>query len=353
MTNIENTESYRFLKKNAVRNLIPLTALLELTYSCNLDCTCCYNVRNEHSLLTPEEYDQFFSALRKEGTFILTLSGGEPLMRRDFFEILDLVRKHGFAFRIFTNGTLLNEEKVIRLKSYPLIGVEMSLWGSTSAINDRLMGRPGTFDLIMRAARALNEHGIPFTVKTTICSENYSDFGNIKKLVDRLGGDFRYTPWLTLKLDGDSSNMKLRLTREQAREFYRIHDEALADQDPAAQRKKNIRKSGAKTDGNYMCLAGISTFALTPSGDVFPCVDIPVKAGNIRETEFHTIWKEAPMMKKLRNLRLSDAGECISCSLRPYCSRCPGIAMVETGDLTSPFPYACMLAGIEKEIQNS
>ena len=115
MPNIENTESYRFLKKNAVKNLLPLTALVELTYKCNLDCICCYNVRNEKPLLTLQEYDVLFSDLRKEGTFILTLSGGEPLMRKDFFDILDLVRKHGFGFRIFTNGTLLNEEKIIRL----------------------------------------------------------------------------------------------------------------------------------------------------------------------------------------------------------------------------------------------
>jgi len=348
--NIENTESYRFLKKNAVKNLLPLTALVELTYKCNLDCICCYNVRNEKPLLTLQEYDVLFSDLRKEGTFILTLSGGEPLMRKDFFDILDLVRKHGFGFRIFTNGTLLNEEKIIRLKSYPLIGIEMSLWGSNPEINDKLMGKPGAFSQIISTAQRLKKHGIPFTIKTTICADNYSDFGNIKKLVENLGADFRYTPWLTMRLDGDSANMNFRLNEDQARAFYKIHDEAYADQDPAAQRKKNLRESTTKNSNEYMCLAGISTFALTPFGDVFPCVDIPVNAGNIREKGFREIWKESAIMKKLRRLRKSDAAGCTECGLKPYCARCPGIALVETGDLTNPFPYACLLARVEKEI---
>lgn len=353
MSNIENTESYRFLKKNAVRNLLPLTALVELTYQCNLDCLCCYNVQDNKQLLTCQEYDILFSDLRRAGTFILTLSGGEPLMRKDFFGILDLIRKHGFAFRIFTNGTLLSEDKMIRLKNYPLIGIEMSLWGSNPEINDSLMGKPGAFARIIHTARGLKRLAIPFTIKTTICTGNYSDFGNIKKLVEELGGDFRYTPWLTMKLDGDRSNMNFRLNEDQARAFYKIHDEAFADQDPAANRKKNLRKSTAVNRKEYMCLAGISTFALNPFGDVFPCVDIPVKAGNIRETNFQTIWNEAPVMRELRKLHVSDAQICQVCDLRPYCARCPGIALVETGSLTNPFSYACLLAKVEKDIQNS
>lgn len=332
---------------------MPLTALIELTYSCNLNCTCCYNVKNEKPLLTLQEYDKLFADLRKEGTFILTLSGGEPMMRKDFFDILDLVKKHGFGFRIFSNGTLLDEEKVIRLKSYPVIGIEMSLWGSTPELNDKLMGKPGAFDKIVQAAQNLKKHEIPFTVKMTICSENYTDFGRVKDLVVILGGDFRYTPWLTLKLDGDTANMNFRLNEEQAKDFYRIHDEAFAELDPAAQRKKNLGKSTISNAEDYMCLAGISTFALTPFGDIFPCVDVPVSAGNIRETSFHEIWKEAPVMKKLRSLRMADAKTCQECGLKPYCTRCPGIALVETGNLTNPFPYACLFAKVEKEIQNS
>jgi len=349
--NIENTESYRFLKRNAVKNHLPFTALIELTYKCNLDCSCCYNVRNEKPLLTPQEYDTLFADLKKEGTFILTLSGGEPLMRKDFFDILDLVRKYGFGFRIFTNGVLLNEEKIIRLKSYPLLGIEMSLWGSNPEINDPLMGKAGTFDQIVRTSQGLKKHGIPFTIKSTICSKNYFDFGNIKKLVEDLGGDFRYTPWLTMRLDGDSANMNFRLNEEQAKEFYRIHDEAYADQDPAAQRKKNLGKTTISPTDDYMCLAGISTFALNPFGDVSPCVDIPVTAGNIRETGFREIWKESPIMNTLRGLRKSDAKGCEQCGMKLYCSRCPGIAMVETGSLTNPFPYACLLAKVEKEFE--
>lgn len=300
-----------------------------------------------------QEYDVLFADLRREGTFILTLSGGEPLMRKDFFNILDLVRKHGFAFRIFTNGILLDEEKIVKLKEYPLMGIEMSLWGSNPEINDTLMGKPGTFINIVKTAESLKKHEIPFTIKTTICSGNYFDFGKIKHLVENLGGDFRYTPWLTLRLDGDTSNMNYRLSEDQAMAFYKIHDEAYADQDPVAQRKKNLRKSTAKNLTDYMCLAGISTFALNPFGDIYPCVDIPVKAGNIRETDFQTIWKEALIMKELRRLRISDATGCKKCGLKPYCARCPGIAFVETGNLTNPFSYACMLAKIEKEIQNS
>jgi len=352
MRSIEESKAYRLLMFNAIKNHLPLNVLVELTYHCNLDCLCCYNVNQPGKLLQLDEYDRLFKELRDAGTFLVTLTGGEPLMRKDFFDILALVREHGFAVRIFTNGTLLDEKRVIRLKQYDISGVELSIWGSTPEINDRLMGKPGAYEKILNAARLLVKHDIITTVKTTICAENYIDFKNIKDLVRGTGAQFRYSMLLSLKSDGDPGNYLHRLNAEQFKEFYRIHDQ---DAEPEELEKDLIddevlRQSRELPD--YMCLAGISSCKIDPFGHVNPCVDIPVVAGNIREQDFRTIWKEAPVLTELRGLRKSDATDCLQCDLKDHCHRCPGMALLESGSLTAKYDYGCLMAATDKLFRN-
>lgn len=351
MRSVEESQAYRTLMFHAIRNFRPLNVLFELTYQCNLNCVCCYNVKHKEKLLSLEEYDDLFGQLRQAGTFLVTLSGGEPLMRKDIFDIIKLVKKHGFAFRIFTNGALLDEEKVLRLKELGPAGFELSLWGSNPELNDRLMGKKGAFEGITNAIKLLVKHELPVTVKTTVCAENYKDFNKIKPLIEDLGADFRYSLVLTLKTDGDTGNIRYRMNEEQFHEFYKIHD---AEYDPSELERDKIDDEVLRANSdlpNYLCLAGISTCAVDPFGNITPCVDIPESVGNIREESFDKIWNEAPLLKQLRSLTKDDATDCKGCKYINSCHRCPGISLMEENSLLSKYDYACLLAKVDHDIR--
>ncbi len=348
MESFEESRAYRRLMLHAIKNLVPLNVLLELTFDCNLNCICCYNVKQKDRLLSVTEYDQLFRDLRNAGTFLVTLTGGEPLMRHDFFDILEIVRKHGFALRIFTNGTLLDEEKVIRIKEFSPVGIELSIWGSNPELNDKLMGKPGAFEKILNAASLLKKHGIITTVKTTVCSENHLDFTGIKKVVEDIGVEFRYSLLLSLKTDGDTGNQAHRMTEEQMKAFYKLHDTVYdaTDFERDLIDDQVLRENSELPE--YMCLAGISSCKIDPFGEVNPCVDIPVSAGNIRLKSFDEIWRKGAVMEELRNLRMKDALECFGCKYIDHCHRCPGMALLEGGSLTAKYEYGCSLARVDR-----
>jgi radical SAM protein with 4Fe4S-binding SPASM domain len=98
------------------------------------------------------------------------------------------------------------------------------------------------------------------------------------------------------------------------------------------------------------CSAGHNSCYISPYADVFPCVQMPHPAGNLRRQTFAAIWHDAPQLQEVRALRESDLPVCRTCDLRPFCERCPGSALVEHGDLTAAVARACELAEVRARL---
>ena len=91
------------------------------------------------------------------------------------------------------------------------------------------------------------------------------------------------------------------------------------------------------------CKAGKGSCSISPNGDVFPCLLMPLKIGNLREKTFSEIWKTRPCpdLTMLRSITKSDMKECLNCAISRFCNRCPGVAYSESGSFTRPAPSAC------------
>jgi sulfatase maturation enzyme AslB (radical SAM superfamily) len=203
-----------------------LSAHWELTYRCNERCTHCYLdvLPANHAApgeLTTEEGLRLLADLHELGALNLTLSGGEPLLRRDFFTLAERARTLGFVLRIFTNGVLITPAVADRLAALHPYTVEISLYGADAATHDALTRRRGSFARSIAALCLLVERNVRTVLKTPLLHENVRQFWQIKQLAADLGARFRFDLTLIPKLTGDRAPLRHQLTYADLLWFYR------------------------------------------------------------------------------------------------------------------------------------
>lgn len=335
--NSKNISNYYLIMKTIKNNYIPMSVTFELTYRCNLSCKHCYvvNKNNKKGELTFSEITTILDQLVEMGTFYLTFTGGEPLLREDFMEVAKYAKKKGFLLTLFSNGTTITSNIVNELKEIGFLKVEMSLYGASSETHDAITQKKNSFDYTVNAIKLLRKKNIDVCVKTVIMSLNVKEFSAIKKMAEDLEVNFRYDCQLTPQTNGSLTPLNYQVSEEEmdaylgldyVRSYHKLNDEDAL--------------------GHFNCNAGKTTFAISPRGDVYPCVCLPISLGNIKERNLSEIWykSKSNILTRLRNLTLSDLKTCHHCPYRPYCSRCHGAAYLETGDITNPSSVSCRIA---------
>ncbi len=301
---------------------MPYGVGLELTARCNLDCIHCYHVICSGAEMSTEEITGLFDDLAQLGTMELTLTGGEPLLRSDFPEILRYaVEKSGFSIKIFSNLTLLTASLADLFASFPLNTIETTILGPDEAVHDRIAGCPGSFDALIKAIKMLKERNVPVAAKTIVMRSNMDGLDGMYRLADNLGIPFRHDDAVFVESDGSRKPLSQQIS----------HKEIL-----------RLRKiMGMGEDASPMsCNAAKSVMSISPDGTVFPCGPFPKPAGNIFETRLADIWYESPLMKSVRSLTDDDYSVCRNCV---YLLRCSGCAAMGIG-LASGRKYPCRLA---------
>ncbi len=330
------SDNYDDLEGRACAKNIPVYAQFELTYRCNLKCLHCYTDQGlQRKELSTKEVKQVIDQLAELGTLYLVLTGGELFARKDWFEIAAYARQKGFAIRFFTNATLITPkiaQKICDLK--PLL-VETSLYGRSPEVHDKITQIPGSFATTIDAIKHLVKLGVKVLVKTMAMRENISEIMEMKELVEGIGAGFRADPVLMPKSDGSTVPLGHRITDDDLYWYYKNIDS-----------KWEIKKPDPSKP---ICNAGKGVMLINPFGEVFPCVRVPKKAGDLRKQSFHKIWTESPVLQEMRELFLSKVKECASCKDKIYCNTCPGLALVEHGDLYLPARECCRQAKFRRQ----
>ena len=305
----------------------PLHVLLELTYRCNVRCVHCYLAGREDEM-TLAQWTEVLDALAAEGCLILTLSGGEVLLRKDFFDIAGAAKERGFGLRVFTNGTLVDAAAADRLAAIDPILVEMSLLGGSAETHDAITLKKGSFARTVRAAELLGERGVRVKLKTTLMRGNVAEARQMQRLAARLGAQHQVAFVLMPKRDGDQSPLALQVDDRALRRYVDRRERDLPEAPvPVA----------AGDDG--LCSAGRSACSISPSGDVYPCVLLPMKAGNVGERPFGEIWRDSPSLRQMRELVQEHKVACHGCDDEGHFF-CPALNMLQTGDPTHLAPQA-------------
>ncbi|MBN1497048.1 MAG: heme b synthase [Spirochaetes bacterium] len=342
---------------------IPRLVFWELTKECNLNCIHCRADAESATFegeLTLDDARRVITDIASQYTPILVLTGGEPLYRKDVFDIADAARSAGLPTALATNGTLIDREIALRIRDCGIRRVSISLDGSNAVIHDDFRGIPGSFDRALAGIVHLRDAGVEFQINTTISKRNAGDIENTMELAEEIGAKAlhifmlvpvgcgvqiadsemiskeKYESILNWFYDR-SKETRLELKATCAPHYYRI----IRQRARAEGRTISVERDGmaAMTRG---CLAGSGVCFISHRGDVQPCGYLPLVAGNVLRQPFHEIWSDSHLFRTLRDFD-AMTGKCGYCEYRTVCGGCRARAYYETGDFLSDEPYCAYL----------
>jgi radical SAM protein with 4Fe4S-binding SPASM domain len=308
----------------------------DITYRCNERCVHCYLDHDDHGEMTTSEIKRVLDELADAGTFFLTFSGGEVLMRRDFFELLEYARNLMFAVRIKTNAVMIGESEARRMLELGVDQIQVSIYSHRPEVHDAITKLPGSLRRSIEAIRFLTEQGLRVTIANVLMTANMHDHAGVQALARELGVQYSLDPTITPKMDGDRSILNLRIPGSELKGVF--HNQALVG---------NVEEFCAPPPSpdedvmeGYPCSAGHTLAYISPYGDVFPCVQFPLPSGNVRRQKFLDIWNHSSELNEVRSIRAKDLTVCSSCSHVGTCTRCPGLAYME-GSMRGPSTADC------------
>jgi radical SAM protein with 4Fe4S-binding SPASM domain len=318
--NLQLTE----LAKLAKEKIIPISVLVEVCYKCNENCVhCCLDSHTKLGL-TLSQYEQLFDQMTEAGTFYVIFSGGEPFIRSDFLEIVKAARKRRLSVTIFTNATLITDQQINMLRSMYVDEVHVSIYGGNSDLHDSITRTPGSFAKSVAVIKKMVAAGIMVRIKCPLMNLTANEICTIKELAYELGVNTQYTTVITAKNDGNLDTHQYRLTPEQLQAV-------VSDPDISKQGKEPIYFSE-----NLDCVPCDTVFnggSIDPEGNVYVCNQLQIVGGNILTQPLSEIWKKSPEFQQLREIKLRNLKDCAKCELFQYCTRCPGLAYLEDGDV--------------------
>jgi AdoMet-dependent heme synthase len=315
---------------------VPLSVQVDLTYRCNERCVHCYLDHEDHGEMTTAEIKHLMDEMAEAGVFILTLSGGEIFVRKDFFELLEYARQLTFCVKLKTNAILIREREAARLRDLGVESIQISIYSHRPEVHDAITLVPGSLKRSLAAIRFLKSQGLKVIIADPLMGATMQDYPGVKALAAELGVDCTLDPTITPMMDGNRSTLSLGVDQEGLRQVFR--DPSLVD-DPDA-----FCAIPAPADEDVLnsipCSAGHTACYVSPYGDVFPCVQFPLPTGNVRQQRFIDIWRYSDRMNDVRSIRMKDLTTCTSCTHVSNCTRCPGLAFME-GNMRGPSSQDC------------
>ena len=211
--------------ERALRLGVPLSVQLDLTYRCNEQCVHCYLDHDDHGEMTSAEIKHLLEEMADAGVFILTLSGGEIFLRKDFFEILEHARALTFCIKLKTNAVLIREAQAARLRELGVESIQVSIYSHRPEVHDAITKVRGSLRRSIRAIRFLKSQGLKVIIANVLMTENMQDYRGVQELADELGMECTLDPTITPKMDGDRSILDLNAGESALRNLFR--DEGL------------------------------------------------------------------------------------------------------------------------------
>lgn len=328
---------------------IPLSVHIDLTMRCNELCRHCYRVIEQRPELTTDELKGVLAQLARAGTLYLTFSGGEVFLRKDLFELIEHARRFHFDVRLKSNALLITEAKAERLKALGVRQVDISIYSADPAVHDWVTKVPGSLKRSLEGVSFLKAAGITVKLNCPLMKQNVGQYKEIRAVAERLGVPCGFDPMITAKNDGDTSTVQLRIAGKQLLQI--LQDPVL---NPDVGKTEAGEIPSVRPDlGEIPCGASHNACYISAYGDVQPCVAMPIACGNVRDEPFEAIWRRSPEMVRVRSIRIRDLHTCSSCAASRFCTRCPGQALVENGDLYGPSPANCEQALIGAQLAGS
>ncbi len=329
-----------------------------MTRACNLACVHCRAGAcpdADPDELSSQEGRALIDGIAAIGKPILIMTGGEPLLRKDFFDLAGYAINSGLRAVLATNGVLVTHEIAKEIERTGIARVSVSLDGPKPEEHDAFRKVPGAFMGSLAGIDNLRSAGVSVQINTTLTRRNRNRLAKLMELAEEIGADafhvFLLVPTGRAR-DMAGEEMDRDEYEETLTEFYHLaRTSRLETKATCAPQYYRILRQQANTEGIEVtentfglnartrgCLGGISFVFVSHKGDLQPCGYFDVRAGSLREARFGEIWKNSALFKDLRNFSLLE-GKCSKCNYLRFCGGCRARAFELTGRYTAEEPY--------------
>ncbi len=328
---------------------------IELTARCNLNCRHCYinlpagDAAAKAKELTAAEVDRIGGEAASLGAIWCLVTGGEPLLRSDFFDIYLALRKKGLLLSVYTNATLVTEEHVEFFRKYPPRDIEVTVYGVTAETYEKVTRKPRSFEAFRRGLDLLLASGVKVRLKAMALRSNRHELPLISEFCRARTKDyFRFDPFLHYRFDRDPArNRDIEEERLPPDEIVAL-EKADLDRFRALVRSCGDLLIKPSPDSNcghlFRCGAGKRNFVIGHDGNFKLCVSLthPECVYDLRKGSLREAWAGFVPEVLVRKTSRSDYLErCGKCPIVNLCLWCPAHAYLETGELDVPVDNFC------------
>ncbi len=340
---------------------IPKWIAWEITRRCNFGCVHCRSSSEMevqgHPDFSFDEAKRILADIHSYANPVVVLSGGEPLLRQDVFDIAAHGTKLGLRMCLATNGSLVTPEVCRNMLASGIKMVSLSLDGASAAVHDDFRRQPGAFNGVMQAISLFKEHSIPFLINSSFTKRNQNEAAKLYPLVKDLGATAwylfmivptgrgeeimaelippaEYEAMLNWHYDVEKEEDELLMRPTCAPQYYRlVLQRAKAEGESFKRRSLSFSTGGSKG-----CLAGQLICLIDVDGNVLPCSYFPKAAGNLRRQSFKEVWEQAPLFHEMRDFK-GYKDNCGRCEYLNVCGGCRARAYAMTGDYLAGEPF--------------
>ena len=333
---------------------LPIAGNFELTARCNFNCPMCYvHLSNEEvsargGELTAQQWLDIAKAAKDKGMIFALLTGGEPLVRKDFFEIYDGMREMGLMISINSNGSMLEGKILERFLENPPFRFNISLYGGCNKTYQNMCGLP-VYDQVKENIRSLRQAGVDVSLNLSITPYNRNDLAQIyadavELDVNVKASSYMYPP---IRINDGQYGCGNRLSPEEAAACTVQWDQLRFSEEEFNLRAENMANLVAEQEGcpvevgeGVRCRAGSSSFWMTWDGVMTPCGMMTTPVAYPLEVGFDAAWEQI----RIQTAQIHTPAKCVTCDHKDICGACAAVCLTETGHFGAVPEYMCRRA---------
>ena len=354
----KNTEPYisTYLHSKGRKLGLPIAGNFELTARCNFNCPMCYVHMTPEQLkasgkeeLTAKQWLDLARAAKDKGMVFVLLTGGEPLVRKDFFEIYDGMREMGLLISINSNGSMLKGEILERFLENPPFRFNISLYGGYNETYRNMCGIPA-YTSVKENIRRLRQAGVEVSLNLSITPYNKDDLAQIYADAVELDVNVRASSYMypSVRVNGEQYGCGNRLSCSESAKYsvewdkLRFTPEEFALRTEALMQRQGVEQEGCPVEEGegVRCRAGSTAFWMTWDGRMLPCGMMTTPVAYPLETGFDAAWEQI----RTATAAIKTPGKCVNCSYKDICGACAAVYYTETGAFDGVPEYVCRRA---------